>query len=83
MVIGSLHWWPNQRLTWIDDHRKFQNGIDPGCQGFGVFDTAVPSGFDKAFKEHGLTEDGKTVAPIFVAFCAVAESEIRIRLMIT
>ena len=34
-----------------------------GCHGFGVFDKAVSSCFDNVFEEHGLTEDGKTVAP--------------------
>ncbi len=31
----------------------------------GVFSKAVSSRFDDAFEEHGLTEDGKTVAPTF------------------
>ncbi len=34
-----------------------------GCHGFGVFDKAVSSWFDNVSEEHGLTEDGKTVAP--------------------
>ena len=36
----------------------------------GVFDKAVSSGCGNAFEEHGLTEDGKTVAPIIEAFCS-------------
>ena len=39
-----------------------------------VFDKAVSSWFDNASEEHGLTEDGKTVAPIFVAFCSKSRS---------
>ena len=35
-----------------------------GCHGFGVFDKAVSSWFENISEEHGLTEDGKTVAPI-------------------
>ncbi len=31
----------------------------------GVFDKAVSSWFGNASDEHGLTEDGKTVAPLF------------------
>ncbi len=33
------------------------------CHGFGVFDEAVFSWLDDGTEEHGLTEDGKTVAP--------------------
>ena len=43
----------------------------------GVFDTAMSSFFENAFEEHGLTEDGKTVAPVIEAYrsksiCAAA-----------
>ena len=38
--------------------------------GLGVFDKAVPSWFDNVIEEHGLTEDGKTVKPIFATFCS-------------
>ncbi len=33
----------------------------------GAFDKAVSSWFDNASEEHGLTDDGKTVAPILTA----------------
>ena len=36
---------------------------DSGWHGLGVFDKAVSSWFDNMSEEHGLTEDGKTVAP--------------------
>ena len=32
----------------------------------GAFDKAVSSCCDKAFEEHGLTDEGKTVAPILL-----------------
>ena len=38
-------------------------GLDIRYHGFGVFDKAVSSLFDNVFEEHGITEDGKTVAP--------------------
>ncbi len=34
----------------------------------GVFDKAVSSWFDHLSEEHGLTEDGKTVAPFPLIF---------------
>ena len=34
----------------------------------GVFDKAVSSWFVNVSEEHGLTEDGRAVAPIFAAF---------------
>ena len=34
-----------------------------GCHGFGVFGKAGSSWLDKVSEEHGLTENGKTVAP--------------------
>ena len=36
----------------------------------GVFDKALSSWIDNVPEEHGLTEDGKTVAPFFIAFCS-------------
>ena len=42
----------------------------PGCHGLGVFDKAVSSQCDNDIEEHGLTEDGKTVAP-FSESCEV------------
>ena len=41
----------------------------PGCHGFGVLDEAVSSSFETASEVHGLTEDGKTVAPTFCSKC--------------
>ena len=43
---------------------------DAGCHGFGVFDKAVASLFDGVLEDHGLTKDGKTVAPLFADFCS-------------
>ena len=40
------------------------------CHGFGVFDKPVPSLFNNVFEEHGLPEDGKTVAPFIETFCS-------------
>ena len=48
---------------------RFRFG-DSGCHGFGVFDRAVFSSFKNAFEKHGLTADGKTVAPIIEGFCS-------------
>ncbi len=45
-----------------------KSGRNLGWHGFGVFDKAVASWFDNTNDKHGLTEDGKTVAPIIVAF---------------
>ncbi len=40
----------------------------------GVFDKAVSSSFDNLSEEHGLTEDGKTVAPFSGRFVPNAQS---------
>ena len=42
-------------------------GRSSGCHGFGAFDKAGSSWFDAVSEEHGLTEDGETVAPIIEA----------------
>jgi hypothetical protein len=39
-----------------------------------VFDKAVSSWCENACEEHGLTEDGKTVAPTIKAFCSLSIS---------
>ena len=51
-----------------------------GCHGFGVFDKAVSSWFDNVSQvHHGLTDDGKTVPPIFVVFLTIQFLEGAIR----
>ena len=45
--------------------RNLTRGRNSGCHGFEVFDKAVSSWLDDASEEHGLTEDGKTVPPIY------------------
>ncbi len=56
---GTAKLWP------VNTVETYQRHSDPktGCHGFGVFDKAVASWFDTISEEHGLTEDGKTVAP--------------------
>ena len=46
------------------------SGRNPEWHGFGVFDKAVASWFDNVSEKYGLTEDGKTVAPLFADFCS-------------
>ncbi len=48
--------------------KTWYRGRNSGCDGFGVFDKAVSLWFDIGFEEHGLTEDGKTLAPFFTDF---------------
>ena len=51
-------------------HYDWNNGQNSGCHGLTVFGKAVSSIVDNVSEEHGLTEDGKTVAPMIVAFCS-------------
>ena len=74
-------------ISWSDEKTKQvsgnsvaryepNNGRNTGFHGFGVFDKAVSSWLDNASEEHGLTEDGKTVAPLFATFCLNSTSSL-------
>ncbi len=45
--------------------RNLTHWRNSGCHGFGVFDKAVSSSMDNVSEVHGLTENGKTVPPLF------------------